>query len=51
MREQIAALLDEGLGGRGTAYRAEDCRVATQIADHVHELGDGVHGIVVVRDA
>lgn len=49
MREQVAALLDERLRRGGLPHQLEQRRVAAEVTDHVHELGDGVHGMVVAR--
>jgi hypothetical protein len=46
MREKIGALLDQGLRVSSIPDEAEDSREATQISNHVQELGNGVHGIV-----
>ena len=51
MREELGALLDERLRPGVGPGHAKDGREATEIPHHVHELGDGVHEIVVVRDA
>lgn len=47
MREQIGALLGQGLG-RGNPAEELECRCEpAEIPDDVHELGDGVHEMVV----
>ena len=47
MREEIGALLDEGLRPGDFADQSKGGCVAAEIANHVHELGDGVHVRVV----
>ena len=51
MCQEVAALLDKRLGPGVTASEPGDGRVETKVLDHVHELGDDVHGRVFARDA
>lgn len=51
MRQEVAALLDERFGPGMTASDPGDGSVEAKVLDHVHELGDNVHGKVVARDA
>jgi len=50
-REELGAWLDECLRPRVASGHAKDGREATEVSDHVHELGNEMHKTVVVRDA
>lgn len=47
MREKVGALSDKRVRGRGVARQAKYASAATEMLDHVQELIEGVHGIVV----